>query len=75
MPDYYDDLFKNDHEFCYVAHDLAKWGPTNKMTEKNHHNIDLLKVRVDARQTLLKIKISKGKQGYVVFWAAAGKLR
>ncbi len=74
LPDYYQDLPANDANLCYLTHDLAKWGPTNKMTEKNHHNIDLVKVKTDPKQTLLKIKISKGKQGYVVFWAAAGEL-
>ena len=75
LPDYYQDLPANDSAFCYLAHDLAKWGPTNKMTEKNHHNIDVVKVKADPKQTLLKIKISKGKEGYVVFWAATGKNR
>jgi len=51
LPDYYQDLPANDSAFCYLAHNLAKWDPTNKMAEKNHHNIDLLKVPVDARQT------------------------
>ena len=75
LPDYYQDLPENDSSFCYLAHDLAKWGPTNKMTEKDHHNIDVVKVKADPKQTLLSIKISKGKAGYVVFWAAAGKLQ
>jgi hypothetical protein len=75
LPDYYQDIHANDPNLCYLAHDLAKWGPTNKMTEKNHHNIDVVKVKADPKQTLLKIKISKGNAGYVVFWAAAGKQR
>jgi len=74
LPDYYQDLPANDSAFCYLAHDLAKWGPANKMTEKNHHNIDVVKIKADPKQTLLTIKISKGNAGYVVFWAAAGKL-
>jgi len=73
LPDYYQDLPPGDSTFCYLTHDLAKWGPANKMTEKNHHNIDVMKVKADQKQTLLKIKISKGKAGYVVFWAAAGE--
>jgi hypothetical protein len=75
LPDYYQDIPANDPNLCYLAHDLAKWGPANKMTEKNHHNIDIVKVKVDPKQILSGIKISKGKAGYVVFWAAAGKLR
>ncbi|MDP9078385.1 MAG: hypothetical protein M3O71_13210 [Bacteroidota bacterium] len=73
LPDYYDDLKSNDPNFCYLAHDLAKWGNKNNMTEKDHHNIDLLKVKVDSKRTLKKIGIVKSKQGYLVFWAAAGK--
>ncbi|HZY38964.1 MAG TPA: hypothetical protein VFE53_20025 [Mucilaginibacter sp.] len=74
LPDYYQDIPANDANLCYLLHDLAKWGPANKMTERNHHNIDLVKVQTDPKRTLLKIKISKGKTGYVVFWAAAGVL-
>jgi hypothetical protein len=72
LPDYYQDLEANDPNMCYLAHDLAKWGNANQMTEKNHHNIDLLKLLPDAKRTLTRIKISKGKDGYLVFWAAAG---
>jgi len=75
LPDYYQDIPADDPNLCYLIHDLAKWGPANKMTERSHHNIDLVKVQADPKQTLLKIKISKGQQGYLVFWAAAGKLR
>lgn len=73
LPDYYQDVPPGDSTFCYLAHDLAKWGPANKMTEKNHHNIDVVKIKADPKQILSSIKISKGKAGYVVFWAAAGK--
>jgi hypothetical protein len=73
VPDYYKGLPENDSTVCYLVHDLAKWGPSNKMTEKDHHNIDLAKISTDPKQTLLKIKISKEKAGYVVFWGAAGK--
>jgi hypothetical protein len=72
LPDYYQDLPANDPNMCYLAHDLAKWGNANQMTEKNHHNIDLLKLLPDATRTLTGIKISKGKEGYLVFWSAAG---
>ncbi len=75
LPDYYQDIPTNDPSLCYLVHDLAKWGPTNKMTEKDHHNIDLVQVQADPTRTLLEIKINKGKPGYVVFWAAAGKLK
>ena len=75
LPDYYQDIPANDLNLCYLTHDLAKWGPANQMTEKSHHNIDLVKVQTDPARTLLKIKISKGKSGYLVFWAVAGKLQ
>ncbi|BAU53240.1 hypothetical protein [Mucilaginibacter gotjawali] len=72
LPDYYQDIPLNDKNFCYLAHNLAKWGPDNQMTEKDHHNIDLLKLIPDPKRKLKGIKISKGKKGYLVFWAAAG---
>ena len=72
LPDYYQDLPLNDSSFCYLAHDLAKWGNKNNMTEKDHHNIDLLKVRADPNRVLKSIIISKNKPGYLVFWAAVG---
>jgi len=75
LPDYYTDLSKNDPGICYLVHDLAKWGPANNMTEKDHHNIDLVKIAADPKQTLVKVQITKAKPGYVVFWAAAGQLR
>ena len=72
VPDYYWDLKPNDPDFCYLAHDLAKWGNKNNMTEKDHHNIDLLNVHPNPERALKSIKISKNKPTYVVFWAAAG---
>jgi len=72
LPDYYADIPADSPNLCYLAHDLAKWGPTNQMTEKDHHNIDLLKIIPDGGRTLKSIKISKAKNGYLVFWAAAG---
>jgi len=73
VPDYYQDLPSNDGNFSYLAHNLAKWGPDNQMTEKDHHNIDLLKIIPDAKRKLTGIKISKEKRGYLVLWAAAGE--
>ncbi|SHN08095.1 hypothetical protein [Mucilaginibacter sp. OK098] len=75
LPDYYDDL-PTDHrkpELCYLAHDLAKWGNRNNMTEKDHHNIDLLTVHPDPTKKLKSINIQKKKPGYLVFWAATGE--
>ncbi|MDB5088679.1 MAG: hypothetical protein JWR09_2673 [Mucilaginibacter sp.] len=75
LPDYYDDIPSGQHkpELCYLAHDLAKWGNKNNMTEKDHHNIDLLTVHPDPTKKLKSINIQKKKPGYLVFWAAAGE--
>jgi hypothetical protein len=72
LPDYYWDLKPNDPDFCYLVHNLAKWGNKNNMTEKDHHNIDLLNIHPDPVRILKGIKISKNKPTYVVLWAAAG---
>jgi hypothetical protein len=74
LPDYYKDI-PADYgklDFCYLAHDLAKWGNKNNMTEKNHHNIDLVKILPDPARILKTISIQKTKPGYLVFWAATG---
>ena len=70
--DYYQDLPANGPNFCYLVHDLAKWGTKNNMTEKDHHNIDLLNLHPDPKRQLTGIKIKKGQAGYLVFWAATG---
>ncbi len=72
VPDYYMDISPNDPNFCYLAHDMAKWGKTNKMNEKDHHNIDLLNVHPDPNRILKTIQIEKSEAGYLVFWAATG---
>jgi hypothetical protein len=72
LPDYYQDIRPGDPSLSYLAHDLAKWGNKNNMTEKDHHNIDLLKIQADPARVLKAIRISKTKPGYLVFWAAVG---
>ena len=72
LPDYYADLPPNDPNLCYLLHDLAKWGNKNNMTEKDHHNIDLLNIHPNRLKTLENIRVSKTKAGYLVFWAATG---
>lgn len=72
LPDYYDDTSPDNPTLSYLAHDLAKWGNNNNMTEKDHHNIDVLKVETDPASILKSISITKEKGGYLVFWAAAG---
>ena len=73
IPDYYNDVPANNPAFSYVVRDLAKWGPTNKMTEANHHNIHALDVAPDANRELTSIKIAKKpSKSYLLFWAATG---
>jgi len=72
VPDYYWDIPANDPNYCYLAHDMAKWNNKGKMAEKDHHNIDLLKLHPDPLKTLKRITFSKTKPGYLVFWAATG---
>ena len=75
VPDYYKDIPADDPDFCYLAHNLAKWGKTNNMTEKDHHNIDLLNIHPDKNRKLLSLKLEKSEPGYLVFWAATGVLK
>jgi len=72
LPDYFWDVKPDDPNVCYLAHDLAKWGPKNNMTEKDHHNIHLLNIHPDPARRLDRISISKNKATYLVLWAAAG---
>lgn len=72
LPDYYDDIKPDNPVLSYLADDLAKWGNNNNMTEKDHHNIDVLKIETDPARILKSISIAKEKAGYLVFWAAAG---
>ncbi|MDB5118946.1 MAG: hypothetical protein JWN56_164 [Sphingobacteriales bacterium] len=75
VPDYYQDLSASDPDFCYLAHNLAKWGTKNNMTEKDHHNIDLLNIHSDAKRTLKGLKLTKNEFGYLVLWAATGVIK
>jgi hypothetical protein len=72
LPDYYSDIPPNDPHLCYLAHDLAKWGPKNNLTEKDHHNIDLLNIHPDPARVLKRLSIAKTKPGYLVIWGATG---
>jgi hypothetical protein len=72
MPDYYNDIPEGDANLSYAVHDLAKWGPGNKMTETDHHNIDVLNIHPDQKRVLKKVTVNKDKAGYLVFWAATG---
>lgn len=72
LPDYYNNVPEADAYLSYVVTDMAKWGRKNNMTEKGHHNIHLLKLSTDSGRILKSIKISKSKEGYLVFWSATG---
>lgn len=75
LPDYYNDIPEGDINLGYAVHDLAKWGPDNKMTESDHHNIDVLNIHPDPKRVLKEVTVSKGKAGYLVFWAATGVIK
>jgi hypothetical protein len=72
LPDYYNDIVARDTCLSYVVHDLGKWNNQNIMVEKNHHNIDALNIYPDPKRVLVHIKVKKGVEGYLVFWAATG---
>lgn len=72
VPDYYMDIPAENTDWCYLAHNLAKWGKMNQMTEKDHHNIDLLNIHPDPNRRLKSIQIEKSEAGYLVFWTATG---
>jgi len=70
LPDYYNNVSEKYPDLSYVATDLAKWGKKDKMTEKDHHNIHLLKLNIDPHKKLTAIKLKKSKEGYLIFWSA-----
>jgi hypothetical protein len=72
LPDYYNNVSEKYPDLSYVATDLAKWGKKDEMTEKDHHNIHLLKLNTDPGRKLIAIKVSKGKEGYLIFWSVTG---
>ena len=75
VPDYYLDITANDPNACSLAHNLAKWGKQNNMTESDHHNIDLLDIHPNANRVLKSIKIVKSEAAYLVLWAATGVVK
>jgi hypothetical protein len=71
VPDYYNDISTTDTNFCYVAHDLAKWGNQNNQVEANHHNIDGLNIHPNVSKPLTSVKLVKNTSGsYMAFWGA-----
>ncbi len=75
LPDYYNNISDKYPDLSYVATDLAKWGKKDKMTEKDHHNIHLLKLSTDPSRKLTAIKVKKAKGGYLIFWSATGVIK
>lgn len=72
IPDYYLDIPENDPYFFQLISGLAKWNKMNKMAEADHHNIDGLELHPSQTKALIAVKVSKGEQGYLVFWGATG---
>ncbi|MGZ3813960.1 MAG: hypothetical protein ACXVB0_18380 [Mucilaginibacter sp.] len=72
LPDYYENVSEKHPGLSYVATDLAKWGKNDRMTEKDHHNIHLLRLNIDPQRNLKAIKVKKSKGGYLMFWSATG---
>jgi hypothetical protein len=72
LPDYYNNATEKNLGLSYIATDLAKWGKKDKMTEKDHHNIHLLKLDINPEKKLTALRISKAKEGYLIFWSATG---
>jgi hypothetical protein len=72
VPDWANDIPETDPDFCYAVHNMAKWGSTNKLTEKDHHNIDALNIHPDPKRVLTAVKVKKLSTTYLLFWAAAG---
>lgn len=72
LPDYYNNVTEKNPGLSYIATDLAKWGKKDKMTEKDHHNIHLLKLDINPEKKLTAVKVSKAKEGYLIFWSATG---
>ena len=72
LPDYYNNVSDKYPDLSYVATDLAKWGRKDKMTEKDHHNIHLLKLNTYPGNKLTAINVKKSQEGYLIFWSATG---
>lgn len=75
LTDYYNNVATTDTVFSCVVTDLAKWGSKNNMTEKDHHNIHLLKIKCNPLKKLEKITVKKSKKGYLLLWSATGVTR
>jgi hypothetical protein len=72
IPDWANDIPDSDPDFSYVVHNMAKWGASNNLVEKDHHNIDALNIHPDAKRTLMAVRIKKISATYLVFWGATG---
>jgi hypothetical protein len=72
LPDYYNNISEKYPDLSYIATDLAKWGKIDKMTEKDHHNIHLLRLKTNPAKKLTAIKVKKSQNGYLMFWSATG---
>jgi hypothetical protein len=66
-----DDKTNPNKDVVYVAFNLAKWGASNKVMEKDHHNIFGIDVRPTPGKVLTSIKVHKTRP-LVCFWGATG---
>jgi len=71
-PDYWKTIAPGDRDIVYLASNLSKWGPNNKMAEKDHHNIFGLDVHPNPGLVLTQIQVTK-THPIVVFWGATGQ--
>ncbi|HTH82317.1 MAG TPA: hypothetical protein VL490_05260 [Mucilaginibacter sp.] len=72
LPDWFNDVADNDANLSYVVHNMGKWSNTNKMVEKDHHNIHALNIHPDAGRVLTAVRLKNLSATYLVFWAATG---
>jgi len=73
-PDWWNNLDEKTNpnkDVVYVGFNLAKWGKSNKVMEKDHHNIFGIDVHPTPGKVLTSIKVHKTRP-LVCFWGATG---
>jgi hypothetical protein len=72
LPDYYQAPLSNDPDFFVLAGDLGKWDRANRIKERAHHFIYGMNIQPCKNKVLTFVRITKGMEGYLVFWGATG---
>lgn len=72
LPDYYNDPPPGDTNIFLLATNLPKWDASDRMKERNHHNIHGADLHPDSKKELVSIHLAKTAPGYLVFWGATG---